>query len=107
VEERLVDSGVLPEYQLEELEQWKLGNKLRGIVGTEGWELVVDMLKQYETKAVEELLRLAPGDPNVLTVHAAASALVQCNRLFLEDVAAAIESSNRVPDVLKNALNVT
>jgi hypothetical protein len=27
--------------------------------------------------------------------------------MFLEDVAAAIESSNRVPDVLKNALNVT
>jgi hypothetical protein len=101
-----MDSGFLPEYELGELEQWKMGNKLRSIVGTEGWELAIDMLKQYEEKAKAELFSLAPGDPNVPTVHAAASALVQCNRLFLEDVAAAIESSNRVPDVLKNALNV-
>jgi hypothetical protein len=101
-----VDSGFLPEHQIEALEQWKLGNKLRAIVGTEGWELAVDMLKQYETKAVDELLRLAPGDPNVSTVHAAASALTQCNRLFLEDVETAIRSSERVPDVLKNALSI-
>lgn len=102
-----MDSGVIPEYQLGELEQWKLGNKLRTIVGTEGWELAVDMLRQYEAKAVSELLRLAPGDPHVSTVHAAASALVQCNKLFLEDVDRAIESSNSVPEVLKSALHIT
>lgn len=100
-----MDSGVLPEYQLEELEQWKLGNKLRGVVGSEGWELIVDMLKQYETKAVNELLSLPPGHPDVPTVHAAAQALVQRNRLFLEDVEAAIRSSDHVPDVLKTALS--
>lgn len=102
-----MDSGILPEYQMQELEQWKLGNKLRAIVGTEGWELVVDMLKQYETKAVDELLSLPPGHPDVPTVHAAAQALVQRNKLFLEDVEIAIRSSDHVPDVLKNALNVT
>lgn len=101
-----MDSGILPEHQIEALEQWKMGNKLRSIVGTEGWELAVDMLKQYEAKAVAELLRLAPGDPHVSTVHAAASALTQCNKLFLEDVEAAIRSSEHVPDVLKNALRM-
>lgn len=97
-------SGVLAEDQLLEIEQWQRGRELRNVVNTEAWQIITDTLKRYSDVAVEELLRIAPGDPAVPTAHAAASALVQQYKSFMEDVTVAVQSSYQVPDALKNTI---
>lgn len=92
--------------QLLEIEQWKRGRQLQGIVHTEGWSILKDTLKRYADSAVDSLLRLAPGDPTVPTAHAAASALTQQYRIFMEDIDSAIAAGEQLPDVLKQTLQV-
>ena len=100
------ENPYINEDQLYEIEQWKRGRQLAAIVHTEGWAILKDTLRQYAESANDALLRLAPGDPTVLTAHAAASALAQQYKLFMEDIDSAIAAGEQLPDVLKQTLQV-
>lgn len=100
------ESNFLSEDEIEQIEQWKRGRQLQAIVHTEGWSILRDTLKRYADSAVDALLRLAPGDPTVPTAHAAASALAQQYRIFMEDIDSAIAAGEQVPEVLKQTLSV-
>jgi len=99
--------SILPEEDMLAIEQWKRGQELRNIVHTEAWQIVLDTLQRYADVAVEDLLGLTPGDPAVMTAHAAASALVQQNKLFKEDVDTAVAASYEMPDALKSTLKAS
>lgn len=88
--------------ELQEIELFRRGQQLSSVVNTEAWVILTDTLKSYSDAAVEELLRLAPGDPTVLTAHAAASALVQQNKLFIEDIDRAVEAAQAPPQFFNN-----
>jgi hypothetical protein len=99
-----IQGRVLEEGEIAEIEQWKRGQKLRGVVNSEEWQILLDTLQRYADSSVETLLGLPPGDPSVPTAHAAASALVQQRRLFEEDVNAAVQASYEMPEALKSTL---
>ncbi len=60
-----------------EVAAYEKGRQLRTIMNSPGWEVLLDTLKAYRDEAADRLLDMDPGDPNVLTAHAAASALRQ------------------------------
>lgn len=98
------NSGVVDEGQLLQVEQWRRGMQLRTIVGTEAWEILLDTLHSYVEKADDDLRSLPPGHPDVVTAHAALSALHQGFKLFQEDVNAAVNAAQTVPDALRNTV---
>jgi hypothetical protein len=93
-------SGVLSDQDIQEIELYHRGMKLRGVTRTEEWEIITDTLKQYVDSAATELIRLAPGDSRVVTAHAAASALDHLYKCFIEDIQRAVEASDHVPEAL-------
>lgn len=99
-----MDNGYLNEDQLIEIENWKRGRALAAVINTEGCTLLLDRWKTYMENAQEALWRLAPGDPTVPTAHAAASALTQLYRSFMEDIDRDIAASYDVPEALKQTL---
>lgn len=99
-----MNSQVLSEDDLFTIELWKRGRKLSAVVQTEAWEIISDTLKGYVDSAQDDLMRLPPGDPAVMTAHAAASALTQQYKLFLEDIDRAVSASLEVPEALRETL---
>lgn len=95
---------ILEEGEVNEIALWKRGQELRSVVGTEAWAIITDTLTAYADGAVRDLLGLTPGDPAVMTAHAAASALVQQNKYFKEDMEAAVRASYEMPETLKSTL---
>lgn len=87
-----------------DIEEHRKGVELRGLVNTEAWQVVKATLKQYADTATNDLLGMAPGDPAVLTAHAAASALVSVSRKFVEDIETAVAKSYDVPAALQPML---
>jgi len=87
-----------------DLSLYDMGRSLRAVVHTPGWEIVLDTLKSYKDQAVEDLVALAPGDPTVPTVHAAASALSDQFSKFQQDIDRAIEFAANPPEALQEYL---
>lgn len=94
----------LEDYQRSEIELFETGRELRNVVNTPAWEIILNSMRRYADRAVEDLLNLLPGDPAVTTAHAAASALVQQHIYFKQDVERAVEASYKTPEVLLPAV---
>lgn len=94
-----------------DLRVYDLGRKLNRIVGTEIWDIILDTFADMRDNAQQDLFRLPPGDENVPTAHAAASALTQAYSHFkkgVEDaVAFAGDPSDELKIYLKQALETT
>ena len=101
IEETLGDQ--LNEDDRAELDLWENGRELQSIVNTRGFELLLGMLQAYEDGANLQLKLLPPGDPSVITAHAAVSALFDLNVKLKQDINAALEASHKSPSVLKRA----
>lgn len=80
------------------------GRQLRVIVNTPAWETVIQTLEDYRDKAARQLIDLAPGDPVVPTVHAAASALDDLVAKFKQDIASALQAAAQPSDEVKEYL---
>lgn len=98
------DSRALTEEELSDIELWQRGRVLSGIVNTEAWEMLLAALQSYVEQADYDLRRLPPGDPGVVTAHAALSALDQGFRLFKEDIESAVANSETVPEALQGTV---
>jgi hypothetical protein len=96
--------GELNEDDRAELDLWEKGRELQSIVNTRGFEIILDTLQSYVDNANDSLIRLAPGDPAVITAHAAVSAASQLVNYFKEDINAAVEASHKSPNALKRAV---
>lgn len=94
----------LEDYQRSEIELFETGRELRNVVNTPAWEIILNSMRRYADKAVEDLLNLLPGDPAVTTAHAAASALVQQHIYFKQDVERAVQASYKTPEALLPAV---
>ena len=102
IEQTLGDS--LNEGDRAELDLWEKGRELQSIVNTRGYEIILDTLKNYVAQANEALVSLVPGDPGVVTAHAAVSGASQLVYYFQQDINAAVEASHRSPSALKRAV---
>lgn len=90
----------LTEGEIAEVEQWQRGTKLRNLVNTEEWQIILDTLHSYVLAANADLMKLQVGDPTVLTAHAAASGVEQLYHLFKHDIEAAVAASYQTPYAL-------
>ena len=99
IEETLGDQ--LNEDDRAELDLWEKGRDLQSIVNTRGFDILLETLQTYVDNANANLISLAPGDPNVITAHAAVSAANQLVSYFKQDINAAIEASHKSPTALK------
>jgi hypothetical protein len=88
-----------------EVEIWERGRTLGQVVNTEAWEILCATIQAYADDAVEQLLRLRPGDENVTEAHAAAHALTQLCFKFKEDVNNAINM--QTPEVVRQGARVS
>lgn len=95
--------GELSEEQKNEIRLYTYGRELAHLVDLPGWQVALEMLAGYANKATEDLIHLAPGDARVPNTHAAASALTDLYRKFIQDVATAVESASNTPDLVKVA----
>lgn len=93
----------MSEEEANEIRMYMVGRELAHIVDLPGWQVALEMLAGYANKASEDLIRMAPGDPRVPNTHAAASALADLYRKFIQDVANAVEMSDKAPDLVRVA----
>lgn len=95
----------LEEEERAEVELWQKGRALSHQVNAPGWDVVLEILQNYVTQNINQILNTDPGNKDeVLATHAVAFAASRIYRLFREDVANAIEASKRTPECLKEGL---
>lgn len=87
-----------------EFDLYERGRMLKQIVMSPAWSTVVEVLRDYRDKAVQELVNLAPGDPTVPTAHAAASALDDQFNKFQQDIQNAVDTAAKPSDELREYL---
>lgn len=94
-----------PEQDLVQLESqlylYEKGRKLRKFVLDPDWEIVLQVLQDYRDKTRDELIAMAPGDPNVSQAHAAASATNDVFVRFQEDINRTVDCAINPSDELK------
>lgn len=95
---------LLDPHEREEIALWMRGKELQSVVNTPAWEIVLATMQSYADASVETLLSLKPGDERVAAAHAAASALVQQNAYFRQDVQNAVQASFKIPEAMKQTL---
>lgn len=98
-----LNGAPLTEEETAEIQGWELGSALSQLVESPGWPVALKMLSDYANKAMDDLLRLAPGDPAVPQAHAAASALRGLYTNFIHDVDAAVQNTGKAPQALSRA----
>jgi hypothetical protein len=103
-----VEQGhVLTEADREEIQQFHNGRSLQQLVMMPGWQVLMDTFAQKKQDAIEELLSVNPGDKEVvLAAHAVAYAVHHTLDGLTREVAYAIESSKRLPEVLEERLRI-
>ena len=78
---------------------WQKGKALEQITSNYGWEVVLEMLRDYVATANEELVKLSPAKNKKVTAqHAIVHALGKLYENFVQDVQSAI--SAEVPECL-------
>lgn len=95
--------GELSEEQKQEIRLYTFGRELAHMVDLPGWQVALEMLADYANNASATLISLAPGDARVPNAHAAASALTSLYKNFIRDVATAVESASKTPDLVRLA----
>lgn len=95
----------LTEEERGELDLWDKGRALKELTGFYGWEVLLEMWKDYKQSAVDHLLATDPAQRDEAAVsHAIAWAINRQINIFLEDVGRAIEASKQSPSAMKLAL---
>jgi hypothetical protein len=72
---------------------YEQGRVLRPVYKTPAWEIIMGVFEDYRDKARDELIALPPGDPYVVTAHAAASALDDVVAKAKQDFEAAVQAA--------------
>lgn len=88
----------------QDLELYELGRQLRSVINSPGWEVIMLTIQQYVAETTEALLALPPGDPEVPTAHAAASALKDFLHKFRQDIKRAVDFANEPSEDLREYL---
>ena len=91
--------------QLEaQLDLYEKGRRLRTLVNSPDWELVIQVLQDYRDKYRDALIALVPGDPQVPLAHAAASASNDIFTYFQTSINGAVDFVNNPPDEVKEKI---
>lgn len=103
-----VEQGhILTEADREEIQQFHNGRSLQQLVMMPGWQVLMETFVQKKQDSIEELLSINPADKDlVLAAHAVAFAVHKTLEGLTREVAYAIESSRRLPEVLEERLKV-
>ena len=88
----------------QQLEVYEKGRALNRFVQDPNWEIIVQVLQDYRDNARDDLIALAPGDPNVPQAHAAASATNEVFLLFQEDIKRAVDFARNPPEEFKQQM---
>lgn len=98
----------LEEHERQEVELWRRGRSLSGLINSPAWETLQATIAEYPRQAIDDLLRVKPGDNDrVLAAHAVAYALNEFHEHLQQDLQAAIDASDRTPDVVREAARLT
>ena len=88
-----------------EIEMWGKGRALQAIVGTEGWQVVLEILQNYAADALQKLVSTDPSKKDdVLAEHAVAFVAGRICNNFIQDATKAIEASKITPVSIKEGL---
>lgn len=94
----------LEEHERAEVELWRKGRSLSGLLNSPAWETLQATIAEYPRQATEDLRRLKPGDNDrILAAHAVAYALNEFHEHLQQDLQAAIDASERTPEVVRLA----
>lgn len=100
-----INSRKLDETEQYDIELWQRGRALAHCVNSQGWEVVIDLLRGYADKEAVRLISIDPGDREaVLAAHAVAYAAGRIYTIFVEDVANLVQRSQAVPTVVREGL---
>ena len=92
----------LSQDDIDEIERWQKSRALAQLVGQDGWEVLIDMLKSYVTDQIDNLVNADPGNRDeVLACHAVTYAVKHLYDKFTEDVANAVQYAAHVPESIK------
>jgi len=93
-----------PDYDnlAQQFDVYEKGRRLRMLVHSPEWEIVVQVLQDYRDKARDALIYLPPGDPNAMLAHAAASATNDVFERFQEDIKNAVYAAEHPSDELRD-----
>lgn len=80
-----------------DLELYDMGRSIKAVYKTPAWDLIMGVFEDYRDRANEQLTDLPPGDPTVVTAHAAVSALKDAVNKAQQDFAAAVEMAKNPP----------
>jgi hypothetical protein len=95
----------LTDEEKHEVNLWNKGRALSQIIVTEGWEVVLEMLQSYAGDAIEQLMKIVPGDDKeVVFQHAVAYAAGKIYTNFISDANQAVEASRVTPGCVKEGL---
>lgn len=95
----------LTDEEKHEIEMWGKGRALQAIVGTEGWQVVLEMLQNYAADALQRLVSTDPArKEDVLAEHAVAFAAGRICNSFVQDATAAVDASKITPASIKEGL---
>lgn len=98
----------LTEEQQYEIQQFHNGRSLQQLVIMPGWEVLMDTFEQKKQDATEELLKINPGDKElVLAAHAVAYAVHKTLDNLKIEVYSAIENAKELPVFMAEKLNST
>jgi hypothetical protein len=96
----------LTEEQQYEIQQFHNGRSLQQLVIMPGWEVLMETFEQKKQDATEELLKVNPGDKElVLAAHAVAYAVHQTLDNLKTEVFSSIEYAKQPPVFMTEKLN--
>ena len=81
---------------------YEKGRRLRMLVHSPEWEIVVQVLQDYRDKARDAVIALPPGHEGVMLAHAAASATNDVFERFQEDIKNAVYAAEHPTDELRD-----
>ena len=95
----------LTDEEKHEISMWGKGRALNGVVATEGWQVILEMLQSYAADALQRLVNTDPKQKeDVLAEHCVAFTAGKIYNNFVQDAQAAIDASVKTPDVIKDGL---
>jgi hypothetical protein len=89
--------------------RWADGNELRNIVDTPGFDILMHKLERYMDEGIKHLMvGTIPTDKDaVLANFAAAHAACEIFERLKIDIAADLEASKNVPQIIKQGIRIT
>jgi hypothetical protein len=98
---------VLTDEERAEVILWEKGKALSSIVGGYGWDVVLEVLKDYEESSVFKLKQIDPSQKEeVLAEHAVMYAAARIYNSFVTDVQNAVDAAQHAPASVKRGIRM-